>query len=71
MCAANELESRNNRRIKNENVNINERNWQSSVDRRQLGNTIITFASENTAQRTSNKLNPIAISNFDRRLRKF
>lgn len=71
MCAANEPESRNNRRIKNENVYINERNWQSSVDRRQLGNTIITFASENTAQRTSNKLNPIAISNFDRRLRKF
>lgn len=71
MCAANEPDSRNNRRIKNENVYINERNWQSSVDRRQLGNTIITFASENTAQRTSNKLNPIAISNFDRRLRKF
>lgn len=71
MRAANEPESRNNRRIKNENVYINERNWQSSVDRRQLGNTIITFASENTAQRTSNKLNPIAISNFDRRLRKF
>lgn len=27
MCAANELESGNNRRTKNENVYINERNW--------------------------------------------